>query len=237
MNTQNEGKKNAIPKSFAILAGIATTTTASQAATVQITLTDNFVSSSGLASFNPDVTGDGVDDRLNGTYTPTPDYLRAILNIPIGIFTTGGDYVFMGNNRIGFAAREGVADSSNTLHLELSGQVPYSANVESYPPRVSLSGVVEFNFIDSRINDGQATMGFLDISVFVGGDVNAPGDTDARVSLNRLIFDDASTSLPSGVASGDAAYTEFAPVPEPSSLSLLALGAGGILARRRRKAA
>ncbi len=56
------------------------------------------------------------------------------------------------------------------------------------------------------------------------------------IYINRLIFDDESTTAPAGVVSG-VAEAEFSAVPEPSSLSLLALGAGGLLARRRRKAA
>jgi hypothetical protein len=51
----------------------------------------------------------------------------------------------------------------------------------------------------------------------------------------RFIFDDASGVAPTGVSHSSAAYPEYgAAVPEPSGLGLLALGAGGLLARRRR---
>jgi hypothetical protein len=53
------------------------------------------------------------------------------------------------------------------------------------------------------------------------------------VELSRLIFDDANTTRPA-FASIPGAQTAWSAVPEPSSLGLLALGAGGLLARRRR---
>jgi len=56
-----------------------------------------------------------------------------------------------------------------------------------------------------------------------------------RVDVHRFIFDDSGLGAPTGVAHANAAYPEYgAAVPEPSGLGLLALGAGGLLARRRR---
>jgi hypothetical protein len=67
------------------------------------------------------------------------------------------------------------------------------------------------------------------------------------VQIHRLIFDKDSTTAPTGVAYTDDAHTEFgssgggggtSAVPEAStSLGLLALGAGGLLTRRRQKRA
>ncbi|MEI6819555.1 MAG: PEP-CTERM sorting domain-containing protein [Verrucomicrobiota bacterium] len=51
-----------------------------------------------------------------------------------------------------------------------------------------------------------------------------------------MIFDDTGAGV-SGLAVTDPAYPEYSAVPEPSSLGLLALGAGGLLARRRRSQA
>jgi hypothetical protein len=54
--------------------------------------------------------------------------------------------------------------------------------------------------------------------------------------VHRLIFDDASATAPTGLTSDSPAFPAWSAVPEPSSLGLLALGAGGLLARRRRAA-
>jgi hypothetical protein len=56
------------------------------------------------------------------------------------------------------------------------------------------------------------------------------------VQIHRLIFDDAFTTAPTGLTSASTGIQEWSAVPEPSSLGLLALGAGGLLARRRRAA-
>jgi hypothetical protein len=89
-----------------------------------------------------------------------------------------------------------------------------------------------FKFTDSRINGGAVTYGILDLTVsHYGGTASSLGDY--TVEIHRLVFDDDSTVAPRGVTAANT-YTSWTPIPEPSSLALLALGAGGLLARRRR---
>ncbi len=92
-------------------------------------------------------------------------------------------------------------------------------------------GLVPFTFSDAGIHNGDATSGFVDVEGW------ATVGTSASVKIHRLIFDDASTAAPSGVAYTDADFPEYvAAVPEPSSnLALLALGVGGLTLRRRLK--
>jgi hypothetical protein len=74
-------------------------------------------------------------------------------------------------------------------------------------------------------------IGYLDITAVS----NFEGEQ--RVTVHRLIFDDDTGGAISGLNVTDPAFSEFAAIPEPSSLGLLALGAGGLLARRRREKA
>ena len=85
-------------------------------------------------------------------------------------------------------------------------------------------------FTDSRINGGLPTDGYLEVNSI------AAGSTANSVTLTRFVFDDASTTRPTGVST-TTPYTPAVLIPEPSSLTLLALGAGGLLARRNRKKA
>ena len=71
--------------------------------------------------------------------------------------------------------------------------------------------VVAFSFSDANINSGVVSNGWLDISA-------SSGPAGLEVRINRLIFDDASTTAPSGVAYTDSDYPKWegTAVPEPS---------------------
>jgi hypothetical protein len=88
-----------------------------------------------------------------------------------------------------------------------------------------LNGLTPFFFQDASINGGAKTEGFAEFtSTSVG--------SEYTVTLHRLIFDHSNPIA----ATPDigTTYPTFGAIPEPSSLGLLALGAGGLLARRRR---
>ena len=90
-------------------------------------------------------------------------------------------------------------------------------------------------FSDSRIGGGVLS-GWLDVTA-------EASDSLRSIQIHRLIFDDASPVAPLGVAYTDPAFAEWDPsgvsvIPEPgTNLGLLALGAGGLLIRRRLKRA
>jgi hypothetical protein len=95
-------------------------------------------------------------------------------------------------------------------------------------------GLVAFDFVDNGVNGGNSTAGWLDVSA------SATTASGASIQIHRLIFDDASTTAPTGLTSASTGIPEWqvSAVPEPgSNLALLALGAGGLTLRRRLKRA
>lgn len=93
-----------------------------------------------------------------------------------------------------------------------------------------VAGLTSFTLNDASVRSGAPTAGWVDVTATA----RTSGEK-GRVDVHRFIFDDASGVAPAGVSHADAVYPEYgAAVPEPSGLGLLALGAGGLLARRRR---
>jgi hypothetical protein len=182
---------------------LAATTASSQAATVQITLTGNKISTTGGNQLVADLTGDDLDDVvIFGS------------DFPSGCFVFVGDDFFQAQMNGGYSVRMIVAGGVGGQRL--TGQEPVFAS--------SLSAVT---FSDARINGGAQTGGWVQVNAF------NTSATSHTVELSRLIFDDASVTRPA-FATIPGVQTEFSIVPEPSSFALLALGAGGLLARRRR---
>ena len=178
---------------------------AASGATVQISFTNNYVSSStDLTSLVSDLTGDGVPDVVGW--------------VNAGMWSRGvglrmGD---VGVNEIGRAY--GFNQESNVARV-VGGVGAVGAGVTV--------NLVQISFQDHRINGGSYSQFWIDLTATA-----AVGEY--KVQINRLIFDDASTTAPTGLTSASTGIQEWSAVPEPSSLGLLALGAGGLLTRRRR---
>jgi len=185
---------------------------AGNAATVQITLTGNNFSSSTGNNLASDVTGDGISDI---SFSSTSAYGSGATNfVRVNI-----------NGSLIIAARDSASGGTADAKFTVGGHVANSIGAGSF----TSIGYNYITFTDARINGGAATDGYLEVRAF-------SGNNEQRLTLVRVIFDDASTTRPPAANAGalGATFTEFTAVPEPSGLSLLALGAGGLLTRRRR---
>jgi hypothetical protein len=194
---------------------LAATTASSQAATVQITLTGNKISSTGGNQLVADLTGDGVADVVFSSESPGTARVFALVN---------GGYVLARRWTLGYAVRAGFAGGGIGEDFLVGTQL------------LDASYLNLVTFTDTRINGGAPMYGYLQVNAF------NTSATDHTVELSRLIFDDASTTLPV-FTEIPGVQTEWDPsgvsvIPEPGyNLGLLALGAGGLLIRRRLKRA
>jgi hypothetical protein len=198
---------NELPR-FAVGALAIAGASAANGATVQITFANNMVSSStGLTLFDADLSGDEEPDVRASTM------LSGIMgNIMVRTYDQN-------------------ASVANAKIIGGGALAARFVNGFQFGDGVS-RGLVGFNFKDDGMNGGLVTAGWLDISAAAS---TASGGS-ASVQIHRLIFDDASTTAPTGLTTASTGIPEWSAVPEPSSLGLLALGAGGLLARRRRAA-
>lgn len=187
--------------------------TAAHAANVQITFNNSFIStSSGTATLDTDFGGDNVDDVVG---------IVIVTSLHFGIsLWTAGESAGIGN---GYLARGFPSGGNGFALVRDGGAMVAGATAVS-------SGLVAFTLVDASVRSGAPTAGWVDVTATWWA-----ADARGRVNVDRFVFDDTTGLAPVGVAHADPAYREYvAAVPEPSGLGLLALGASGLLARRRR---
>ncbi len=186
---------------------------AANGATVQITFANNVISTlTGAVSFNGDLTGDLKAD-VTGFYNGRQ----------AGIMAT----FLMGGSTLGRGSRTFWRSEYNTFTY---GRAFVKGVADGWSNK---RGLVSLTFKDNRINGNVPTAAWVDLEAWG----TESGPESGKVRIHRLIFDNASTTAPTGLTKSSTGITEWSAVPEPSSLGLLALGAGGLLARRRRQAA
>ena len=209
--------KNNLTQSLTTVTGVLAATAASSQAIVtlnQITLTGNKLTLGGNF-LNADVTGDGIND-INITSFDAVDR------------GSNGGYVFAVINGSTVSAAINFRNPFSAYAQFASGGVGVPGSAGATP--ASIKYLNPISFTDARINGGASTQGYLEVHAF-------STDTKHVVELTRLVFSPTSTTISTGGLSTSDTYTEWSAVPEPSSLGLLALGAGGLVARRRRQAA
>ena len=209
-------KKNhdAMLRTGAMALAAAGASTAAHAATVQITFNNSFVSTtSGITALDTDFGGDNVGDIRGGVFPRTGGLTATV--------ATMGNTFFGPPNWVGRGGGNGV---KGFAWLPGMGTGSAAGGV------ATRSGIVSFTLVDAAVRTGAPTAGWVDLTA-TGRSAGEFG----RVDVYRFIFDDASGVAPTGVSHASGAFPEYvAAVPEPSGLGLLALGAGGLLARRRR---
>lgn len=195
--------------------------TASQASTITINLVGNFISATGGNHLNADLTGDGHPDLTianasNFVYT-NPSFGWPYVQYHARVNLNG---VLAGADAFRY-------DGYGFLQLALQHKIFCPSCPPSYAHSGSLTGSIPVFFKDLHINGGAPTSGSLEVTVF--GKV-VLGDPNERPSVAKVQLDSLTYNT-SGQGSRPT-------VPDQgSSLALLAMGAGGVLALRRWRAA
>ena len=206
---------NATLSSLGTFSALAAT---AHAATVQITLSGNKISSTSVGgnSLNADITGDLINDLTFTGQVVQNRAARVVVN---------GSMIFASYNNASSYAVDAQFAAAGVGIASASAIFPNVQNVTYLNP---------ITFTDSRINGGAVTQAWVEVNAY--NLFTVPRGISHTVALTRVIFDDASVTRPTfGVVPGT--QTEWTAAPEPSGLALLALGAGGLLTRRRRQMA
>ncbi|WP_411846274.1 PEP-CTERM sorting domain-containing protein [Roseibacillus persicicus] len=212
-------------------------------------------------NLSADLTGDGVDDisitdtglwsSLSGTTSSSPNYsirwlgmkINGVRNVAgVGTSYVGGGSFCTTQSAGSFTTLKTFRPGEVTCNGSVATQTTYRTCGVIFSPGITYGnnygGVADQNAqfsnscetIEISFNDpvyGQVN-GWLQVSQRGG----------VGITLDRVIFDTENPSVRPDVDCRDPAYAEASDVvPEPSSIAFLALGAGGVLLRRQRKAA
>lgn len=207
------------------LATLAAVASQSSAAVVQISLDDIFLSSTSN-QLTADFTGDGNNDFVISGVTQT------FLSPAAGFFSSTPSGFFTSSPGAPGTYRAALQIDGNQINASIrvstyGGPLGTASSIDGvYASGVGLAGLIPITFNDA--NYGGVVNAWLDVNV---------SGTDPRIDLRRIIWDEADLGTrPAGVSADDSAFATATPIPEVSSLALLALGAGGLAARRRRAA-
>jgi hypothetical protein len=190
-------------------AASAAAATASQANTITINLVNNYISAANGNHLNADLTGDGHPDlTIANTYIYRGATYRAAVTL----------------NGVRAYDRQQTEAFGTTFHflnafMQLGSRFAHFASTRSgyvhhSSGTRSLMGSIPIFFKDLHINGGAPTEGFLEVTV-------SPFD----IQLDSFTYNDPSFHAANATAVPD----------QGSSLALLAMGAGGVLALRHRR--
>jgi hypothetical protein len=191
--------------------------TASQASAITINLLNNYVSASGGNHLNADVTGDGHPDLVitNASYRfiEPRSYNNYFNRYYAGVALNGVHAQAFASNDYGFGSvRLGLQSKYFGARSVTHGVHPYA----------SVTGSIPIFFKDLHINGGAPTRGSLEVTVFAATFLN----NSTRVQLDSVTYN----------APGGGSRLGLSVPDQGSSLGLLAMGAGGVLALRRWRA-